>query len=145
MRGTVCGRFGAEDQRPWGGTTRHEILCVVEHRRRIWAIAVGVFVLLAACGGDEASAPQPSGADAGDEVLLRGRDVWISRCAQCHGSDGGGGMGPRLDDGAAADRYPRVEDQLDVVRSGRGAMPAWEGRLSAEEIEAVVRYTREVL
>jgi cytochrome c oxidase subunit 2 len=104
-----------------------------------------LFVLAGACGANEAVAPHPTGAGADDEVLLQGRKVWIANCAGCHGADGGGGTGPSLEDGAAVDRYPRVEDQLDLVRSGRGVMPAWEGRLSSEEIEAVVRYTREVL
>jgi mono/diheme cytochrome c family protein len=43
------------------------------------------------------------------------------------------------------ERFPQVADQLELVREGRGTMPAWEGRLSPEQIAAVVRYTREVL
>ena len=35
--------------------------------------------------------------------------------------------------------------QAEVIRDGRGAMPAWEGTLSPAQIDAVVRYTREVL
>jgi mono/diheme cytochrome c family protein len=44
-----------------------------------------------------------------------------------------------------ADRLTR-DEHLTVVREGRnGKMPAWEGTLTDEEIEAVVDYEREVL
>jgi len=42
-------------------------------------------------------------------------------------------------------RYPTVADQIDLVGEGRGSMPGFGGRYSSEELEAVVRYTREVL
>jgi mono/diheme cytochrome c family protein len=36
-------------------------------------------------------------------------------------------------------------DQVLVVAGGRGSMPGFGGRYSLAELEAVVRYTREVL
>ena len=41
--------------------------------------------------------------------------------------------------------YPDPADQIAVVTNGRGGMPAFGDRLSAEEIAAVVEYTRTVL
>jgi len=54
-------------------------------------------------------------------------------------------VGPALADGRVVERYPDIADHLEIVRDGRNAMPAWEGELTPEEIEAVVRYEREGL
>ncbi len=43
-----------------------------------------------------------------------------------------------------SDRLSR-DEHLTVVREGRNNMPAWEGTLTDEEIEAVVDYERDVL
>jgi len=42
-------------------------------------------------------------------------------------------------------RFPVLADQVKVVADGRSLMPGFGGRYSPEELEAVVRYTREVL
>jgi len=100
-------------------------------------------LLLGACAS---SAPEvPLGPDGQpDPVLSLGREVFASRCSSCHGSSGGGGTGPRLA-GKAVEKYPDIADQAAVVSDGRNSMPSFGGTLSAAEIEAVVRYTREVL
>ena len=41
--------------------------------------------------------------------------------------------------------FPNIQNEINVVTNGAGQMPAWSGKLSATEIRAVVRYTREVL
>ena len=51
----------------------------------------------------------------------------------------------RLNEGAVLRSFPLVSDQIDVIANGRRTMPAFSGRLTEEDIEAVVRYTREVL
>jgi cytochrome c oxidase subunit 2 len=117
------------------------------HRRVASAVAVlaATAALALGCGGpDSPEVPEDAGGTA-DPVLVEGRDVYQARCASCHGASGGGGAGPALNDGRMVDAYPDVADQIDVIANGRGAMPAFGERLSAEEIEAVVRYTREVL
>jgi mono/diheme cytochrome c family protein len=68
--------------------------------------------------------------------------LFADRCAGCHGPDGGGGRGPQLSDGRAAARFPDIEDQIVVVTDGRGGMPAFGGRLSPDEIRAVVAFSR---
>ena len=42
-------------------------------------------------------------------------------------------------------KYPDPQAQIALVTNGRRGMPAFETRLTAEEIAAVVEYTRTVL
>lgn len=71
-----------------------------------------------------------------------GAQVYATDCARCHGADGGGGTGPQLAGGAAAKRFPDVEDQIAFVSEGSGAMPSFAGRLTPAQIREVVEYTR---
>jgi len=84
-------------------------------------------------------ANQPDG-DGGGRAST-GASIYRQSCAGCHGASGGGGVGPALA-GQVADRFPDVADQIAVVTEGRGGMPAFGGRLSAEEVEQVVEHTR---
>jgi mono/diheme cytochrome c family protein len=81
----------------------------------------------------------------GDPVLVAGRDIYSRNCSACHGASGGGGRGKRINDGVLPAAYPDIADQIEVVTKGRRSMPAFIGRLSETEIEAVVLYTREIL
>jgi mono/diheme cytochrome c family protein len=74
-----------------------------------------------------------------------GAAIFGANCAACHGGDGSGGIGPRLAGGRVVERFPDPADQIAVVTDGRGGMPAWGGKLTDEEIAAVVEYTRTVL
>jgi len=80
-------------------------------------------------GGSSAAAP------------TTGAAIYRANCATCHGATGQGFVGLRLA-GVVAGRYPNVDDQIAVVTNGKGAMPAWGSRLSAEQIRTVVEYTR---
>jgi mono/diheme cytochrome c family protein len=95
-----------------------------------------------------ADAPEvPLGPDGEpDAQLLVGRDLYASRCAVCHGTNGQGGRGPTLRDGAVLAAYPDPADMAAVVTNGLNqGMPAFGDALSAEEIDAVVAYVRDVL
>jgi mono/diheme cytochrome c family protein len=136
---------GATLVRP-SGVHSHVVSIVVSMRtptlRRL-AIAVAVVLTAVSCAGTPPEVPAgPDGKP--DPVLAVGRDVFGARCASCHGSGGGGGTGPRLA-GTVLETYPDVADQALVVTDGRQSMPAFGGTLNNEQIEAVVRYTREVL
>jgi mono/diheme cytochrome c family protein len=88
---------------------------------------------------------EPGGSAGGGGAGAGGVDgaaVFSGSCAGCHGADGSGLSGPPLDDGIVVTNFPDVQDQVDVVTDGRGPMPAFGDRLSAEEIQAVVDYTR---
>ena len=88
----------------------------------------------------------PIGTEASDgsaaaSVGPDGAAIYSERCAGCHAADGSGINGPSLVDVAA--KYPDAADQIEVVTVGRGAMPSFSDRgLSAEEIAAVVEFTR---
>lgn len=106
-----------------------------------WAVLI---VVAAGCS----SAPEvPVGPDGEpDAELVLGRDIYSARCSNCHGSDGQGGRGPRLGDGAALAAYPEASAMAAVIADGlnRG-MPAFGASLSSAEIDAVVAYVRTVL
>ena len=76
----------------------------------------------------------PAGVDAAS--------IYGASCAACHGGDGSGGIGPPIRSGRVVERFPQVADEIAVVAEGRGGMPAFGGRLTAEEVSAVVEYTR---
>ena len=75
-----------------------------------------------------------------DELFNKGKEVFleVGNCAACHTlSDAGsnGNVGPNLNE-----IRPSVQRILMAVRNGVGVMPAMEGLLSNEEIEAVAHY-----
>jgi mono/diheme cytochrome c family protein len=100
----------------------------------------------AACGGKSQPnvAPEPRGKQANDAELVDGRRIFVANCQRCHGARGQGLVGPRLA-GVVARTFPNIQNEINVVTNGTGQMPAWKGKLTAAEIHAVVRYTREVL
>lgn len=93
----------------------------------------------AACGSS--GPPTPS-----DPVLAQGQQIYAARCASCHGVGGGGGIAPALA-GRMTERFPDPADQVALIAGGISgtSMRAFGDVLSAEEIDAVVRYTRESL
>lgn len=130
-----------------GGVHSHAVSIVVRMStdtiRRTLGIGSLVLVLLAGCAAEVPEVPLgPDGTP--DPVLVQGREVFSSRCRTCHGSSGGGGTGPRLA-GTVTETYPDPADQIAVVTNGRNGMPTFGGTLTDAEIEAVVRFTREVL
>ena len=103
-------------------------------------VAVAAATMLVGC------TTESSPAVPGDDVeLVQGRQLYITQCVSCHGGSGGGGRGAKLNNGWVVDRYPEVADEVAVVTDGVRAMPGFESKLTVEEIEAVVRYTREII
>lgn len=103
---------------------------------------------LVACGddGDDSGgsgAPDLTAEQRDDPALVSGETIYGDQCARCHGAGGQGLNGPSLR--GVDETYPDIADQIAVIEDGRPGMPAFAGRLSAEEIEAVARYEREVL
>lgn len=96
--------------------------------------------IVAACssGGSTPAAP------AGDAVLVEGQKAYSQNCAGCRGATGGGGYGPKLA-GVVTVNYPNFDDQIALMINGKGAMPSFSKKLTADQITAVTRYTREVL
>jgi mono/diheme cytochrome c family protein len=101
----------------------------------IAAVATAAFVILLFTNEPQKPAAVPkAGADTG-------RAIFTTRCASCHGADGGGGFGPALA-GVVVRRFPNPADQQVVVANGRGSMPSFAGSLTPEQIAAVVAFTR---
>ncbi|HEX2420684.1 MAG TPA: cytochrome c [Acidimicrobiia bacterium] len=80
----------------------------------------------------------------GDPVQDLGARIYAARCSGCHGGSGQGLTGPPLA-GQMVERFPDPADQAAVIARGRAGMPAFGGRLSAEELAAVVEFTRSSL
>jgi mono/diheme cytochrome c family protein len=65
----------------------------------------------------------------------RGQQVYLSRCAACHGTQAQGGSGPRLQ-GNPINKVP--EAVREIVLKGRGQMPAV--ALNGEEMQELLEY-----
>jgi cytochrome c(L) len=76
-------------------------------------------------------------------AIADGKKLWMKwGCYGCHGTQGGGGMGPSLIDeswlygGTDAEVFESIHD-------GRPkGMPAWDDKLSKDEIQKVMAYLR---
>nr|WP_235838851.1 cytochrome c [Desulfosporosinus metallidurans] len=68
-----------------------------------------------------------------------GKDVYDKNCAGCHGAAGAGASGPVLTS------EKRTQAQVaDVIKKGKGTMPAYAGTLSDTEIQAVSQYVADL-
>lgn len=74
-----------------------------------------------------------------------GEEIYVANCLACHGANLEGGVGKALDANSPAAGDPD-EELLEAITDGVSgtAMPAWGGRLSPEEIDAVLDYIRSV-
>ena len=74
-------------------------------------------------------------------------DTFKAKCALCHGADGKGetGMGKslKLRDLASVDVQKQSDADLNaLITKGKGKMPAYDGKLSADQINELVKYVR---
>jgi cbb3-type cytochrome c oxidase subunit III len=99
------------------------------------AIDVATYVaLVAGAKGPEAKAKSTASID--------GQEIFKSQCASCHTlADAGttGTVGPNLDQ-----VKPSLARARRQVENGGGVMPAFKGRLTDEQIEAVSKYVSSV-
>lgn len=67
-----------------------------------------------------------------------GQPLYATRCANCHGATGGGGLGPNL----VAEFNERDEqaEKIDVILEGEDSMPGFADTLSDQEIADIVSY-----
>ena len=128
-----------------------------------WLAAVFTVVVLAVgpeligakttAAAKPAATPAPAGTPAAEETAaaetaaaeetpaaaaVSGEEVFTDSCGGCHtlaAAGTSGATGPNLDE-----LQPDAATVVAVVTSGSGGMPAFEGDLSAEEIEAVADY-----
>ena len=79
-----------------------------------------------------ACAPDPSDA-------VTGPEIYEAACISCHGPSGGGGSGPRLNDGNTAAKYD-ADAMVGIINEGVGLMLPNNGRLTQAQIDTVVAY-----
>jgi mono/diheme cytochrome c family protein len=92
------------------------------------SIIVVCLLLITACAD-----PPPPGAS--------GEEIYQQLCANCHGNDLNGGVGPAV--GAGSNSAAQDDDFLVLtVTRGRGPMPSFESTLSDEQMSRVVDYLR---
>ena len=96
-------------------------------------------------GGDEEATNEPTTTatttTTGGGQAMSGAQIFSDNCQTCHGPQGAGGhVGPDLQKSSVAEDLAAVEKQ---VRNGGGAMPAFSGDLSDEEIDTVAHYVVE--
>ncbi len=122
----------------------------------ISAVCMALLVVVAACGGGDdegAETPVPTEA-APDETTEEttgeattgdaqaGADVFASAgCGNCHTLEAAGSSGtsaPNLDE-----LRPEFDTVVEQVRNGGGGMPAFEDRLSEQEIRDVAAFVSE--
>jgi cytochrome c oxidase subunit 2 len=90
-----------------------------------------------------ALADDPSKVWAQADLMTRGEKVFTANCAVCHGAQGQGGVGKRLDGSPIvqdADKNKQIQTVLNGANNGQ--MPAWKGKLSETEIAAVITFTK---
>jgi mono/diheme cytochrome c family protein len=105
-----------------------------------WVAAAAVVVMLLAGPAVVASDKAKSGATAGygSSASVNGAQLFKDNCGSCHtlsAAGTSGTVGPNLDHTTLS--AAEIEA---TVRSGRGAMPAFAGRLSDAEIAAVAAF-----
>ncbi len=103
------------------------------------ATALGVMLLIGACGSSEPSPDLTLPRDPGS--VAAGAVLYDANCAQCHGADLGGGRGPNL-----ATRVGRDDASIRVIiQRGRGVvMPAFDDLLTDPEIASIIDYIRTI-
>ena len=76
-----------------------------------------------------------------------GGDTFKAKCAACHGATGAGdttmGKNLKLRDLGSADVQKQSDEELTTtISKGKGKMPAYDGKLTKEQITDVVKYIR---
>ena len=132
----------------------------MDSRRRVGAAVLAL--ALSGCGSGDRASPEPGRTIetlSGAAVVRRhdaqrvalGERVFREHCARCHGdrAQGAPGWRQRLPDGGfpppplngSGHAWHHPRDWLAArIRDGGLKMPAWRGRLSEEEIQAVIEW-----
>jgi len=119
--------FQAEAEGTYSGQCAE--LCGLEHARMLASVEV--------VSQDEFDAWL---AERADDPAELGQEEWEGVCAKCHGLNGEGGIGPRI---AGSPTLTDAEDLGNLVRNGRGAMPAVGAGWTDEQVDALVAYLTE--
>jgi len=121
-------------------------------RLRLCAVLAALALVLAACGGNDSggggsssastSTSSSTAAGGAENASAEGKTVFTANCKGCHTlKDAGatGSVGPNLDD-----LKPPKATVVRQVNNGGGPMPAFKGKLSDAQIDAVSTYVSTV-
>jgi len=124
---------------------------------RLCTALVALTLVLAACGGDDnssssssssassappASSSSSSSSGGAENASAEGKQIFTQNCKSCHTlKDAGatGSVGPNLDD-----LKPDKATVVTQVNNGGGPMPAFKGKLTDAQIDAVATYVSTV-
>ena len=128
------------------------------------AVATVGNAMLAGCGGKSnetsstttpstATTPTPAPDTSAGSMAVGGDEgakIYAEKCSVCHGPNGkgdgpgGAALNPKPRDHTnGAYMNARTDDQLlEVIRNGKGNMPAWKSVLTDEQIHAVLKHVR---
>lgn len=70
-----------------------------------------------------------------------GAEIYTQLCANCHGEDLSGGLGPALGPGSDAAGEPDEFIEFSVM-NGRGRMPSFSSSLDADQLARLVAHIR---
>ena len=78
------------------------------------------------------------------EVTSKGKKLYLTSCASCHGKLGEGSIGPNLTDNFWLQGDGEVKSLFKVVQKGvpEKGMPPWESMLSKDKIVSIVIFVR---
>jgi mono/diheme cytochrome c family protein len=78
-----------------------------------------------------------------------GAGLFKAKCAACHGADGSAntavGKSMKIRDFHSPDVQKQTDAQLtDIITTGKGAMPAYKGKLTDDQVKQLVGFIRDV-
>ncbi len=86
-------------------------------------------------------------------LLAAGPDaaaIYKSKCAMCHAANGSGdtptGKSMKVRDLRSDEVQKKTDEQIEKsIENGKGKMPAYKSKLSDEEIDALVKFIRDLV
>jgi mono/diheme cytochrome c family protein len=117
---------------------------MVRRMVRLCAVLIALALAIAACGGgdDNGGSSSAQSTGGGGSESAQGKQIFTQNCKGCHTlKDAGatGTVGPNLDD-----PKPPKQRVVTQVNNGGGPMPAFKGKLTSAQINAVSSYVSSV-
>lgn len=103
---------------------------VVLSKKGSYAVSILLFLSIGACKNKS----QP------EQELSSGKKIYEERCSSCHGVDGKKMMAGAPD---LTRSKMSMEERIEIIKNGKGAMIPFKDILNDQEIEAVARYLDE--
>ncbi|MGB3947064.1 MAG: SirB2 family protein [Bacteroidia bacterium] len=115
-------------------------LAIIGFKKKNKALAViSLLLIIMAYGLAEMSKKQKSKAMENiSQSNINGQELYNVSCASCHGADGKQGLMGASDLSVSA---LDINAKIDIIKNGKGAMAAFGGTLTDEQIRAVAEYT----